>query len=157
MEFTPFVFLSWEDLGALSTAEAKKAYLIIQKEFFSTKQRLQLLETSQNTMLTEIKEMKRQISQISVNPQQQNPDIAHPGEVVPPPLDEHATFEQKLFYYMRKYDKEKEMRIREEEEQQFERQEKERKKNNFVIYEIPWIKDNIQSEYSVHDTGRSPS
>ncbi len=158
MESAPFVFPSWEVFDALSPAETKEAYLNIQKEYISTKQRLKIMETSQNAMIAEMKimetsqnamtaemkEMKRQISQNTTKLQRNESDVVPPVGVVPPPPDD-ATFEQRFIYCMQQYELSKEMRIKEEEEKEFERREKERKKNNFVIYGLPLDK-NLSSE-----------
>ncbi len=145
MESAPFVFPSWDVFGALPPAEAKVSFLNIQKEYFSTKQRLSYVETK-------MEEMERQISQNSAHRiQQQRESDVVPFVGVVPPLPDDAPFEQKFLRCMEQYERVKEARIIEEEEKDFERREKERKKNNFVIYGLPLKKDLSSEQKKEYD------
>ncbi len=112
-------------------------------EYFSTKQRLDVLETSQTTVRAEMKEIKRQISNISARQQQRESDVVPPLGVVLP-LPDDAPFEQKFKSAMEIYENEKE-------EREFEREEKARKKNNFVVYGLPLNKESSSEQREEDD------
>ncbi len=143
MESTSFVFPSWENFNSLSPTKKKQAFEVIQREYFSTKQRLDVLETSNSNVLTEIKEMKRQISSISARQQQKGADVV-PSLGVVQPLPDDAPFEVKFKRAMEIYENEKE-------EREFEREEKAKKKNNFVVYGLPLNKESSSEQREEDD------